>query len=988
MVADLAAAREFAAQWAGKGYEKGECQKFWTLLLRDVLGYERMDSVLFEHRVAGGGFIDVWIRDASVMVEQKSLGVDLDAPEMRQGVLKTPLSQVWDYAEDLPLAEQPRFLVTCNFGEFRVYDRTRGGRSVLESAPTFAFSLAELGEHPEYLGFITDPLNSRLEKEKEVSIQAGELVGRIYSGLLNQYLEPDAPETRHALNVLCVRLVFCLYCEDAGLFPKDAFYRYLQGVAPADVRPRLKLLFRALDTPVEDRDPYDTALREFPYVNGGLFAGDFEIPNFSPELLGLLLDEVSRAVDWSQISPTIFGGIFESTLNPETRRAGGMHYTDPANIHKVIDPLFLDDLKAELQAIDDMEGLTPRQRTNRYRAFHERLCSLRFLDPASGSGNFLTETYLQLRHLEDAVLSRLNAGQTAFSLAEAGASIARVSLNQFYGIEINDFAVKVSEAALWISRLKANGETGMLLALGDDDFPLRESAHIVQANALTLDWNTVLPADKCSYVLGNPPFIGYSRLDESQKADRLAIFGKVGGVLDYVACWYRKAADYMRDNRGIQAAFVSTNSIVQGQQVSPLWRGLFESGIVLNFAHRTFIWENEAINQAHVYCVIIGFSYTERKVKYVWDYVALDTGSPGGAPGGTALPSDAAGGTASRSLVGSCSVSLSNEVAKRNYEHPQAPSPGALPSAQRTRRGGVGVRHVVNHLNGYLADAPDVFLERRAEPICDVTSLIRGNQPTDGGNLLLSPEERTELLAAEPGAERWVRKFSMGAEFIRGEDRYCLWLEGITPNELAELPTVRKRVEQVRLMRLASAKAATRKKAETPWLFDEIRYRGEGTYIGVPAVSSERRQYIPMGFVTDGMIPGNKLYFVPTDSRYVFGVLVSRVHNAWTRVVTGRLKSDYNYGNTTVYNNLVWPDATPGERERIEQTAQGILEARSHYPDASLATLYDPDLMPTELRAAHRENDRAVGAAYGLPSDCSEADIVSHLFALYAAKTR
>ena len=620
-----------------------------------------------------------------------------------------------------------------------------------------------------------------------------------------------------------------------------------------------------------------------------------------------------------------------------------MHSTDPANIQKVIDPLFLDDLKAELQAINDAEGLTPRQRTNRYRAFHERLCSLRFLDPASGSGNFLTETYLQLRHLEDEVLSRLNAGQTAFSLAEAGASVTRVSLDQFYGIEINDFAVKVAEAALWISRLKANGETAMLLALGDDDFPLRESAHIVQANALTVDWNTVLPADQCNYVLGNPPFIGYSRLDGAQKADRLEIFGKVGGVLDYVACWYRKAADYMRDNREIQAAFVSTNSIVQGQQVSPLWQGLFESGIVLNFAHRTFIWANEAINQAHVYCVIIGFSYTERKAKYVWDYAA-EIPSPG----------DAA----------------------------RDATPG------RARRGGIGMRHEVNHLNGYLADAPDVFLERRAEPLCEVAPLIRGNQPTDGGNLLLSPEERAELLAAEPGAERWVRKFSMGAEFIRGEDRYCLWLEGITPNELAELPTVRKRVEQVRLMRLASSKAATRKKAETPWLFDEIRYRGEGTYIGVPKVSSERRDYIPMGFVTDGMIPGDKLYFVPTDSRYIFGVLVSRAHNAWMRVVAGRLEMRYSYGNTTVYNNLVWPDASPAQRERIEHTAQGILEARSLYPDASLATLYDPDLMPVELRAAHRENDRAVEAAYGLPADGDEAGIVSHLFALYAAKTR
>lgn len=948
MVADLAAAREFAAQWAGKGYEKGECQKFWTLLLRDVLGYERMDSVLFEHRVAGGGFIDVWIRDASVMVEQKSLGVDLGVPEMRQGVLKTPLSQVWDYAEDLPLAEQPRFLVTCNFGEFRIYDRTRGGRSVLESAPTFAFSLAELGEHPEYLGFITDPLNSRLEKEKEVSIQAGELVGRIYSGLLNQYLEPDAPETRHALNVLCVRLVFCLYCEDAGLFPKDAFYRYLQGVAPADVRPRLKQLFRALDTPVEDRDPYDTALREFPYVNGGLFAGDFEIPNFSPELLGLLLDEVSRAVDWSQISPTIFGGIFESTLNPETRRAGGMHYTDPANIHKVIDPLFLDDLKAELRAIDDTEGLTPRQRTNRYRAFHERLCSLRFLDPASGSGNFLTETYLQLRHLEDAVLSRLNAGQTAFSLAEAGASIARVSLNQFYGIEINDFAVKVSEAALWISRLKANGETGMLLALGDDDFPLRESAHIVQANALTLDWNTVLPADRCSYVLGNPPFIGYSRLDESQKADRLAIFGKVGGVLDYVACWYRKVVDYMRGNRGIQAAFVSTNSIVQGQQVAPLWRGLFEEGVVLNFAHRTFIWANEAINQAHVYCVIIGFSYTERKVKYVWDYaVKADVGTAGE----TTLSGDAA--------------------------------------AQRTRRGGVGVRRVVSRLNGYLADAPDVFIDKRTKPLSSMPSMTYGFKPADGGFLLLSSEERDDFLASEPEAEKWIRPFVSAKEFISGKQRYCLWLPEIAPTQIAALPKVRARVQGCRQWRLEQVQTGDAYKlADRPHLLRPTSKFQEGTYIVIPLHTGERRKYVPLGFLDSYTIPGNSVSIVPGANLYMFGILTSQTHNAWMRVVAGRLEMRYRYSSDIVYNNFVWPDAAPAERERIEQSAQGILEARSLYPDASLATLYDPDLMPVELRAAHRENDRAVEVAYGLPTDSDEADIVSHLFALYAAKTR
>ncbi|NMW46757.1 class I SAM-dependent DNA methyltransferase [Mobiluncus curtisii] len=941
MVSDLAAAREFAAQWVGKGYEKGECQKFWTLLLHDVLGYERMESVRFEHRVAGGGFIDVWIRDASVMVEQKSLGVDLDAPEMRQGVLKTPLAQVWDYAEDLPRTEQPRFLVTCNFGEFRVYDRDRGGRRDLEGAPTFAFTLAELGEHPEYLGFIIDPINSRLEKEKQVSIQAGELVGRLHDGLLAQYLEPDAPETRHALNVLCVRLVFCLYCEDAGLFQKDAFYRYLKGVAPADVRPRLKLLFRALDTPVERRDPYDTTLREFPYVNGGLFAGDFEIPNFSPELLELLLNEVSRAVDWSQISPTIFGGIFESTLNPETRRAGGMHYTSPESIHKVIDPLFLDDLKAELRAINDAEGLTPRQRTNRYRAFHERLCKMRFLDPASGSGNFLTETYLQLRHLEDEVLSRLNAGQTAFSLAEVGASVTRVSLDQFYGIEINDFAVKVSEAALWISRLKANGETEMLLSLGDDDFPLRESAHIVQANALTLDWNTVLPADQCSYVLGNPPFIGYSRLDESQKVDRLAIFGKVGGVLDYVACWYRKAADYMRGNREIQAAFVSTNSIVQGQQVAPLWRGLFDAGIVLNFAHRTFIWANEASDQAHVYCVIIGFSYTDRKTKYVWDYAV-----------------------------------------KTDEDTARDATPG------RARRGGVGVRHEVNHLNGYLADAPDVFIDKRTKPLSAMPSMTYGFKPADGGFLLLSPEERDEFLASEPEAEKWIRPFVTAKEFISGKQRYCLWLPEITPDQLAALPKVRARVQACRQWRLEQVQTGDAYKlADRPHLLRPTSKFKEGIYIVIPRHSSERRKYVPLGFLDSQTIPGDSVSIVPNADIYLFGVLMSQTHNAWMRAVAGRLKSDYRYSSDIVYNNFVWPDAAPAQRERIEHTAQGILEARSLYPDASLATLYDPDLMPVELRAAHRENDRAVEAAYGLPAESDEAGIVSHLFALYATKT-
>ncbi|MCV0021830.1 class I SAM-dependent DNA methyltransferase, partial [Mobiluncus curtisii] len=475
----------------------------------------------------------------------------------------------------------------------------------------------------------------------------------------------------------------------------------------------------------------------------------------------------------------------------------------------------------------------------------------------------------------------------------------------------------------------------------DDDFPLRESAHIVQANALTLDWNTVLPADQCSYVLGNPPFIGYSRLDESQKVDRLAIFGKVGGVLDYVACWYRKAADYMRGNREIQAAFVSTNSIVQGQQVAPLWRGLFDAGIVLNFAHRTFIWANEASDQAHVYCVIIGFSYTDRKTKYVWDYAV-----------------------------------------KTDEDTARDATPG------RARRGGVGVRHEVNHLNGYLADAPDVFIDKRTKPLSAMPSMTYGFKPADGGFLLLSPEERDEFLASEPEAEKWIRPFVTAKEFISGKQRYCLWLPEITPDQLAALPKVRARVQACRQWRLEQVQTGDAYKlADRPHLLRPTSKFKEGIYIVIPRHSSERRKYVPLGFLDSQTIPGDSVSIVPNADIYLFGVLMSQTHNAWMRAVAGRLKSDYRYSSDIVYNNFVWPDAAPAQRERIEHTAQGILEARSLYPDASLATLYDPDLMPVELRAAHRENDRAVEAAYGLPAESDEAGIVSHLFALYATKT-
>ena len=582
----------------------------------------------------------------------------------------------------------------------------------------------------------------------------------------------------------------------------------------------------------------------------------------------------------------------------------------------------MDSLKAELENILEEPGITKAKRKRNLNQFHDKLASLTFFDPACGSGNFLTETYISLRRLENKVLSVLADDQTSLGFDDINASPLKISLDQFFGLEINDFAVSVASTALWIAQLQANREAEMIITRNIEDLPLHDAAHIHQGNALRFDWNDVLSAKKCSYVIGNPPFLGYSRLGKEQKEDRLAIFGKPGGVLDYVACWYRVAANYMQGTTA-EAAFVSTNSICQGQQVTPLWKPLFEMGIHINFAHRTFTWSNESADQAHVYCIIVGFSYIERAEKFAWNY-----------------------------------------------------NKGTVEKEQ------------VKHLNGYLVDAACVFLERRSKPLCDVPMMSAGGKPTEGGFLLMTPEERDELVSIEPEAEQYIRKFSMGEEFIKGKDRYCLWLVDCPPQKIAKMPAVRERVLKVKEMREKSTKAATRKKAETPWLFDEIRYQGEGAYIGVPKVSSERRKYIPAGFVTDGMIPGDMLYFILTDSLFIFGIFISQLHNAWMRVVSGRLKSDYRYGNTTVYNNFVWPDATDSQKKKIEKCTQVVLDARAQYEGSTLADLYDPgnEFLYPALVKAHQELDKAVEAAYGVDFDGDEQKIVAHLFDLYAQK--
>jgi putative DNA (cytosine-5-)-methyltransferase len=876
-------------------------------------------NVLFEQRTSRRGFIDVTIADAKTIIEQKSLGVDLDKPEERQGVMVTPFEQARNYANTLLNSQRPDYIIVCDFNIFRIHNLNKEN----PESDYIEFTLSELPDQLYLLDFLIDPQRARIKREEKVSITAGTLIGRLYSLLRQQYIDPDSSESQHSLNVLCVRLVFCLFAEDAELFEKDAFYNYLKDIPASHIRSALQELFQALNTPVDQRDPYSAQdLLRFPYVNGGLFAQEEVIPHFTDEIKTVLLDEVSQNTNWSSISPTIFGGVFESTLNPETRAHGGMHYTSPENIHKVIDPLFLDSLKAELEDILEEPGITKAKRKRNLNQFHDKLASLTFFDPACGSGNFLTETYISLRRLENKVLSVLADDQTSLGFDDINASPLKISLDQFFGLEINDFAVSVASTALWIAQLQANREAEMIITRNIEDLPLHDAAHIHQGNALRFDWNNVLPAKKCSYVIGNPPFLGYSRLGKEQKEDRLAIFGKPGGVLDYVACWYRVAANYMQGTT-TEAAFVSTNSICQGQQVTPLWKSLFEMGIHINFAHRTFTWSNESADQAHVYCVIVGFSYVERAEKFAWNYPK-----------------------------------------------------GAIEKEQ------------VKQLNGYLADAASVFLERRSKPLCDVPMMNAGGKPTEGGFLLMTPEERDELVRIEPEAEQYIRKFSMGEEFIKGKDRYCLWLVDCPPQKIAKMPAVRERVLKVKEMREKSTKAATRKKAETPWLFDEIRYQGEGAYIGVPKVSSERRKYIPAGFVTDGMIPGDKLYFIPTDSLFIFGIFMSQFHNAWMRVVGGRLKSDYSYGNTTVYNNFIWPHLSKLQKKPIEECAQAVIDARVFYGGTSLADLYNPEneFAYPALVKAHCDLDKAVEAAYGVDFDGDEQKIVAHLFDLYAQK--
>lgn len=912
------AAKDFAARWEGKGYEKGQSQQFWLDLLVNVYGVKDIagfisfeDQVMLDHT----SFIDGYINSTHVMIEQKSLDKDLrKGIKQSDGSVLSPFQQAKRYAAELPYSKRPRWIITCNFAEFLVYDMEKPN-----GEPEQIF-LKDLAKEYYRLAFIVDTANENIKKEMEISLKAGELVGKLYDAILKQYADPDSEETLKSLNKLCVRLVFCLYAEDADIFGKhQMFHDYMKRFSARDFRKALIELFQILDTKPEDRDKYlDDDLAAFPYVNGGLFADEhIEIPRFTEEIIDLLLRNASEDFDWSGISPTIFGAVFESTLNPETRRSGGMHYTSIENIHKVIDPLFLDELRKELENIKATYKVDKTKKA-KIEEFRDKLSSLTFLDPACGSGNFLTETYISLRRIENEALKYILDGQMMFDIDPI-----KVNISQFYGIEINDFAVTVAKTALWIAEAQMLQETEEIVEHNIPFLPLKSYANITEGNALRTDWASVVPKDKLSYIMGNPPFIGSKWMTNSHKEDTKFVLGKWDkyGTLDYVACWYKIAAEYINDT-SIRCAFVSTNSICQGEQVCNLWKPLFETyNIQIDYAHRTFNWDSEASIKAHVHCIIVGFSKKRNCQKKIYD---------------------------------------SNRV------------------------------FYVNNISAYLTDSDNIFIESRKTPLCKIPEIHQGCKFVDGGNLILTEEEMNLLKKEEPLSENFIRPFMMGKDFIDQKPRYCLWLLNADPSLIKKCPKVLKRINMVKAFRAESSSPDTRKFVDTPTLPARMSYYSDDKnvdYIAIPKVSSQRRKYIPIGLLSKEIVSGDKVYIMPYATLFHFGILMSNVHMAWVRLVCGRLKSDFSYSNTIVYNNFPWCTPTDEQKARIEQTAQMILDARAQYPDCSLADLYDETTMPPELRKAHQANDLAVMAAYGFDKKITESECVAELMKMYQKLT-
>ena len=936
--------QEFVKTWENKGDETADKATYWNTLLH-LLGVsqDQIDNgsyIQYEKRVNWKreehfhGAIDAYIPSVKVLIEQKSNGVDLfaleDRPNGGHTEKITPFEQARRYDNNLPANEKASFLVLCNFKQMVIYDV----RQSLDQKPVI-LNLADFPKSLSLLSFLVKPAcNEALEKEKQISIEAGNLVSKMHRELLkifDNYPDVDPAKATQSINMLCVRLVFCLYAEDAGLFSgKERFYDYLKDIEPNRIGVALKALFEVLDTKLPDRtkdDPFwnteNPKLARFPYVNGGLFRDkDLIIPPFTPELKTILLHDMSRGFDWSTISPTIFGAVFESTLNPQTRRQGGMHYTSVENIHKVIDPLFLNGLKAELKQIKQYKE--PRTIRKKARAFQDKLSKLTFLDPACGSGNFLTETFICLRRLENEAIRLETGGESLLDVGQAQDYI-KVSIQQFYGIEINDFAVSVAKTALWIAEDQMMKETQSLFYGADWDFlPLKTYTKIHEDNALRVDWDEIVNADrgnlpriKVDFIMGNPPFVGPQKLDKAQKADQKAILGKFkrSGMLDYVACWYKKAADYMQ-NAKTEAALVSTNSITQGSQVPVLWKPLFEQGIHFNFAYRSFKWSNDTKHSAQVICVILGFSYVDHKVKYIYD---------------------------------------GDHVVK------------------------------TKEISPYLTASPTVFVEAHGKPLGKQPGMMLGTSLKDNNYYVFTKDEKDEFLNKEPGAAKYMHPYMQGKDFLYNRKRYVLWLIHANPSDLRDLPLVRERIKQVHDFRAGKKSRDMQKFKDKPVFPTRLRYysfKHSGPMLVIPLIATIY-SYIPMEFESKNTIGGNQLFLLDNCNMLMFGILESKLHTIWTKALCGKLGKGLIYSNTMIYNNFPWPSPTSEQKAKIEIAAQAILDARKNYPDSSLADLYDPLLMPQDLRKAHEANDKAVLDAYGLKASASDNEIMAKLLKMY-----
>ena len=896
-------ALEFSREWADASRENADAKSFWDAFFQ-VFGVNRRRVAAFEHYVGskGGdpGYIDLFWPGV-LIAEHKSRGKNLSRA----------YDQALDYFPGIPDADLPRYVVVSDFASFRIHD--------LDTNTSFSFNLESLHENIQGLGFIAGYEQRVFREQDPVNVKAAEKLARLHDSL------QDSGYTSHKLEVFIVRVLFCLFAEDTGIFlPRGAFQDYIESCTRedgSDLGARLNELFDVLDTPESERQKArDERLLAFPHVNGRLFRETLRSPAFDAPMRENLID--CCRLDWGQISPAVFGSLFQGIMDPEARRNLGAHYTSEKNILKAIGPLFMDDLRAEFSSL---KARRSNDRTSKLRQFHDKLAGLNFLDPACGCGNFLVIAYREIRQLELQVISELFYRDNQQLALDAIDQYVKVNVDQFHGIEIEEWPAQIAQVAMWLMDHQMN--LSVSKALGDAfvRVPLVKSANIVHGNALRLDWNQVLPASRCSYVFGNPPFVGAKLMDREQRGDALcALRGlPIPGVLDFVAAWYVRATRYISANRACPVAFVSTNSITQGEQVYPLWVWMLEQGATIHFAHRTFAWTSEARGKAAVHCVIIGFGLTERKKKSIFEYAHLK-----------AEP---------------------HEVA-------------------------------VERINPYLTAGPYIALKNRNEPICEAPKIGIGNKPIDGGNYLFTTEQKEEFISREPSAAPYFRRWIGSREFLNNVDRWCLWLRECPPEDLRRMPAVLERVEAVRQFRRNSRSAPTRKLADRPTRF-HVENVPQRDYLVIPEVSSERRDYIPIGFFGPEVLASNLVKVVNDAQPYHFGVLSSLMHMSWIRAVCGRLKSDFRYSSGIVYNNFPWPEPTTAQKEKVESAARRVLEYRALYPRASLADLYDPLAMPDDLLKAHYKLDQAVDAAYGVRSASSkwktEAERVGFLFQLY-----